>query len=83
MFMTGVLCTVCGARVYFVYRITPPPVYQDPTCTENFLYRYTSLISAASWYTGGAMFYKFISLLVDFIMKNDIFTPKCPKLGNI
>ena len=32
---------------------SPPPVYQDPTCTANFLYRYTSLISAASWYTGG------------------------------
>ena len=38
---------------FFVYRTSFPPVYQDPTCTSNFLYRYTSLISAASWYTGG------------------------------
>ena len=38
----------------------PPPVYQDPTCTANVLYRYTSLISVASWYTGGTMFCKII-----------------------
>ena len=29
------------------------------------------------------MFYKIIPLLVDYIVKNDIFAPKSPKLGNI
>ena len=28
------------------------------------------------------MFYKIISFLVDYIVKNDIFAPKSPKLGN-
>ena len=44
------------APLFFVYKTSsppPPPVYQDPTCTQNFLYTKTSLISAASWYTGG------------------------------
>ena len=41
--------------IFCLWNIVPPPspVYQDPTCTDNFLYRDTSLISAASWYTGG------------------------------
>ena len=34
--------------VSFLFRFA---LYRDPTCTANFLYRYTSLISAASWYT--------------------------------
>ena len=41
--------------------------------TPYYLYRYTSLISVASWNTGvgggGAMFYKIISCLVDYIRK--------------
>ena len=57
-----------------------PPVYQDPTCTANFLYRYTSLISAASWYTGGTMFYKKNSFLVDYIVKKWHFCPKISKI---
>ena len=58
-----------------------PLVYQDPTYTANFLYRYTSLISAASWYTGGgAMFYKIISFLVDYIVKKWYFCPQISKI---
>ena len=57
-------------------------MYQDPTCTANFLHRYTSLISAASWYTGkGALFYKIISVLVDYIVKKMTFF--CPKISKI
>ena len=78
-------CFVCFKPTplwFFVYRTSfPPPVYQDPTCTANFLYRYTSLISAASWYTGGGtMFYKIISVLVDYIVKKWHFCPKISKI---
>ena len=66
---------------FFVYRTSFPPVYQDLTCTANFLYRYTSLISATSWYTGGGtMFYKIISFLVDYIVKKWQFCPKISKI---
>ena len=67
---------------FFVYRTShpapPPPPVPRPTCTANFLYRYTSLISATSWYTGGggAMFYKIISFLVDCIVKKMTFLPQ-------
>ena len=51
-----------------------PPVFQA-IYTDCLLYRYTSLILVVFWNTGGgAMFYKYLSFLVDY---------KAPKLGNI
>ena len=76
------LCPVQGpwASSLSIEHLPPHPVYQDPTCTANFLYRYTSLISAASWYTGGTMFYKIISFLVDYIVKKWHFCSKISKI---
>ena len=66
---------------FFVYRTSsPPPVYQDSTCAANFLYRYTSLISAAPWYMGGQCFYKINLFLVDYIVKKWHFCPKISKI---
>ena len=57
-------------------------MYQDPACADNFLYKYTSLISAASWYTGGGG----DNVLLNYFVfgwlcseKNDIF-PKISKI---
>ena len=57
----------------FVYRTCPPPptVYQMPTCTDYFSYRYTSMISAE-----GALFYRIISFFVDYIGKKLHFLPQ-------
>ena len=62
----------------FVYRTSP--VYQDPTCTDNFLYRYTSRYQQLLGTRGGGNVLSNYLVLVDNIVKKWHFCSKISKL---